>query len=700
MQKFWYNSPVKFFRFDSELNNVLDPQNVQDFGEIKPYTLEKGSIHRFLVPENNNDTAFTSGFELYVVSGFTKIKITSDVYILDGKIKYITFLCNYNLRGFMQLQRGNDVIYISNCVRFLDTTQSDKKQARIITRHNYNRQLFDFSPDNAWFVTNIPSYENGYYSMDAEISNERIGGVSTLQTAETYLDEVVNYEISADGNGDIITFIQSSLTNIEFYLNGTKRTATEKLDVDDMTMFAQMSLVNVKDKNGFNIKIDEDIVFSDLNLKDISLTPKDNSLTTKANFNTNNRISIELNNKFNINPLKKASIYKNGVLLGSKLGSQLTKSGNVLIINDTTLNHSDFILDTANYYILLEDGLIYSDFNKKFTITDPTFWNFGVTDNTQQLTFINWIEGGTQDKSGNDTQVSVNRSDADITSQWQYYDGSNFVNAINGNDVINYSFPLQNGLNQFRNIAVDNNTGVNYISNVLKYNKLVSPTLLSVSKIANDTARIIWNNNGIDYGVNGSTILQCSLDNGLNWVNIKTFNSGSSNANNTLDVTSTSLLGLPQNTTIKFRISNTGNTLVNIISNVIDLLWDVTSRIFIPPLSIIKDTLGHCSYELHVEGAPFQGYVITQTNIIQNVKRISASFSSIGNDIPPNFDPVKTSVAIVNIPIGVYLININVSVIGITTTKDVFGRATVGYSFTPNLDDSICLQYAENIIPS
>ena len=67
MQKFWYNSPVKFYRIDSDFDDVLNPQNVQSFGEIKPYILEKGVLHRFLIPEHNNETDFHSNFDLYVV---------------------------------------------------------------------------------------------------------------------------------------------------------------------------------------------------------------------------------------------------------------------------------------------------------------------------------------------------------------------------------------------------------------------------------------------------------------------------------------------------------------------------------------------------------------------------------------------------------------------------------------------------------
>ena len=111
MQRFWYNSPVKFFRIESHFEDVLNPQNVQSFGEIKPYTLEKGVIHRFLIPEYNNETDFFDNFTLYVVSGFIKKEIICDVFIALDKIKYITFLCYESISGYLQLNYGSTILY-------------------------------------------------------------------------------------------------------------------------------------------------------------------------------------------------------------------------------------------------------------------------------------------------------------------------------------------------------------------------------------------------------------------------------------------------------------------------------------------------------------------------------------------------------------------------------------------------------------
>lgn len=691
MQRFWYNSPVKFFRVESDFEDVLNPQNVQSFGEIKPYTLEKGLIHRFLIPEYNNETDFFDNFTLYVVSGFIKKEIICDVFIAEDKIKYITFLCSESISGYLQLNYGNTILYKSNCIRFADTSQSDIKYARVITKHNYNRQLFDFEPENAYFVTNIPIYEDGDYRMEAEITNERIGGISTLQTKETYLDEVVNYELVANGNGDIINFVQSNLTNTEFYLNGTQRTSIDKLDVDDNGMFAKLKLVNVKDENGFNISIDEDVIFADLKLEVVSFTPPDNSFSAVANFNTENRISIELNNDFNLDPSKKASIYKDGTLLVSKLGSQLIKIGNTVIINDTSLNSSDFVLSEGDYYILLDDGLIYTDFGKSFSINDPTSWNFSITENTQQESFIEWIEGGTNDKFGNDTQVSTTISTGSgfISTQWQYFDGNDFINAVNGTDVQNYIFDVQNSLNQFRCIAIGS-IGIEYISNVLRYTKLITPTLKSVVKLSENTGRFVWNNNGIDYG-SGSAVFQVSTDNGLNWTNFQTLAVGTASTDNVVDISSLVLSSLPLNTSVKFRVVCSGNGLTNITSNVVDLIWQKTARIYITNKSISN---GASSFMLHVEDADFNGYIILKGRKDAEAKAASVKFMPINEllNIPLTSDEEEgvSRVLNTNITQGVYSYTIKVNGVSMVPGLSAGVNGYIYFSFTPNSQDAIC----------
>lgn len=530
MQRFWYNCPVKFFRIESEFEDVLNPQNIQVFGESKPYTLEKGVLHRFLLPEYNNETDFSDNFTLYVNTTSGKVQIPCDVFIKEGKIKYITFISSQNLIGSLELFYYTTLVYKSNCIRFTDTIHSDVKQARVITKHNYNRQLFDFEPENAWFVTNLPIYEDGVYGMDAEISNERIGGNSTLQTKETHLDEVVSYEIGAYGNGDIINFIQVNVTNTEFFLNGTKRTSIDKIEVDDNSIYGKVKLVNVKDDYGFNITIDETQVFSDLDIVDINRMPADKSINTIDNIAiSNNQISITFNKSFVIQNGKTARIYRNNILTYTKLSNDMISNSNVLIINDTDINSSDLVLDIAEYRVELDAGIVQSVFGRQnLAITD---WTFEVADNTQTEDFITWIEGGKQDKVGNDNQASVTISTGSgfTSTQWQYFDGSNFVDTISG-DGQNYIFSLNNGVNLFRNVAVGVG-GVLFISNVLQYNKSVIPTLKSVVKLNSNSARFVWNNNGIDYG-SGNTIFQLSNDNGLNWQNFYTDNPGSISSDN------------------------------------------------------------------------------------------------------------------------------------------------------------------------
>lgn len=694
MQKFWYNSTVKFFRVESEFNDPLNPQNIQFFGSIKPIILEVGAIQRFLFPNDNNTVVNSQEHYLYIVDEFGKrTQLPCDVNVVDGKAKYITFQSDEAISGTLQLfDLNDDLIYYSNCIQFINTEifGVGVKYARIVTKHNFNRQLFDFSDEKAYFVTNLPIYEIGNYGMDADISNERIGGNSTLATKETYLDEVTRYEIKIGGNPDYVNFLQSSVTNIEFYINGTKRTSAEQIEVDDNNSLGQISFTNQKDSYGYNITIDEDVIFSDLNIDVINLFPENLSVTTESNISIlNNKISVTFSKFFNIQPNKQARIYKDGVLVHTKPSSNMYQLDNTLIINDTD-RVNDLVLTEGEYNIVLDSGIVKTGFNRT---NNQITWGFKISENTQTLDFIQWIEGGKQDKIGDDEQVSVYRNDSGYDFQWQYFDGNNFIDSPSG-ETQTYIFNLNNGLNQFRNIAIDDN-GVTYISNILNYTKSIVPTLKSVTKLNNNSARVIWNNNGIDYG-QGSVIFQVSTDNGLNWQNYFTDVPGNPSIDNNIITFSNVLANLPENTVIKFRLINSGNGLTNQISNIIDLIWAKTANITIPASSVISDTNGNVSYQLVVADAPFVGFVITSGEKLENVKILNSVFNEFGDTISmtTNGGNSQSKVSSITIPIGTYPCNIALTAVANLSSSLMEAISTIGYSLTPNITDSICSQTA------
>lgn len=702
MQKFWYNSTVKFFRSESQFYDVLNPQNVQFFGSVKPIILEVGAIQRFLFPDDNNTVNNSLDFYLYVVDEFGKqTQIPCDVKVVDSKVKYITFQCDESISGTLHLFDFEfNLIYYSNCVQFINTEifSVGVKYARVITKHNYKRQLFDFTEDKTYFVTNLPMYEIGNYGMDAEISNERIAGNSTLAPKETYLDEVSRYEIKMNGNPDYVNFLQSSVTNIDFYLNGTKRTSTEQMEVDDNNTLGQISFTNQKDFNGYNITIDEEFVFSDLNIVEENRFPVNQSVNTEANISIlNNRISVTFNKVFVIQPNREAKIYKDGVLVYTKSSNNMYSDNYTLIINDTLLNSSDLVLTEGDYIVVLDSEIVKTGFGK--TNLQISNWTFQISENTQTANFAIWIEGGNQDKVGNDTQVSttldLNTAPIDlINTQWQHFDGNNWIDAVLGDLSDYYIFTLQNGLNQFRNVATDVNS-IQYISNVLNYTKSITPTLISVTKLNSNSGRFVWNNNGIDYG-SGSTVFQLSTDNGLNWQNFYTDVPGTPNTDNSLDINSNILSTVPDNTIVKFRIVNSGNGLVNITSNVVELIWTKTANIYITNIQKLSDN--SISYILNVEGSIFNGYVITSVYKGFNTNVVNCDVTQFGDNIAySNIDTSK--IKSISINPGIYPCNIKSQLIPSDINEEAYSQAFIGYSLTPIETNSSIYVWVDSFNP-
>lgn len=266
MQYFWYHSPVRFYRTQEELQDMTNPQNTQYFGSVgNPYPLEAGELHRFLIPNHNNEiidpiiddefTMWCGGQQIGCEFGF-----------IGTKLFRVTFASSQYISGQLEIRRGGDTMYWSNCVRFVDSTDADgRKFIRIATKHYYNRGLFAFDGTSYdWIITNLPAYCLGMFTVDAEISNARIGGNNSLKTRETYIDEIVSYEFLSEGDANILAFIQVHVTNNHFFIDGTKRTAVDKLDADEFAMSGRMRFANVKNPDGFNVTFDDEQIFDDV----------------------------------------------------------------------------------------------------------------------------------------------------------------------------------------------------------------------------------------------------------------------------------------------------------------------------------------------------------------------------------------------------------------------------------------------------
>ena len=289
MHKFWYHSPVRFYRTLAELQDMKNPQNTQYFGEKNPYPLELGDFHRYLIP-NYQNTVASSDLSIWVVNEKKALKILGVFNVEGGKLKYITFKSKIAISGRLEIRDSdNNTIFYSNCIQFLDSTDNEgRKFIRIATKHTYNRNLFDYSNPKAYILTSLPAYCLGISSVEADINNSRTGGISTLRTRETFLDEIVDYEFTASGDSNILNFIQVHATNNEFYIDETKRTSVEKLDKDEFSMFGKVKFTNVKDNLGLNKILDYKDILQDI----YTMVLGDNSGTIVYANNNNQLIGL------------------------------------------------------------------------------------------------------------------------------------------------------------------------------------------------------------------------------------------------------------------------------------------------------------------------------------------------------------------------------------------------------------------------
>ena len=128
-----------------------------------------------------------------------------------------------------------------------------------------------------------------------------------------------------------------------------------------------------------------------------------------------------------------------------------------------------------------------------------------------------------------------------------------------------------------------------------------APTLSDVVVNVNGSVTYTWNNNGISY-TSGTTQLQISYDGGANYVTIANVSPISSPQTVTSSVFD--LVSNGQN--VKFRIINTGGYCTNVISNVLDRIYNKPSKLTI---ANIVDTDGQSCFDLIVENDTFEGFV-------------------------------------------------------------------------------------------
>ena len=176
----------------------------------------------------------------------------------------------------------------------------------------------------------------------------------------------------------------------------------------------------------------------------------------------------------------------------------------------------------------------------------------------------------------------------------------------------------------------------------------VAPTLNNVAFVNNSTVLYDWNNNGVDYGVSGSIILEVSTNGGASYVAV---GSVSPNASPTT-VTSPILNSITNGSSVKFRITANGGACVSQSSNVITLTWNKITEL---SMQITSTENGRTGYELNVLYGDFTGKIKHIGTNSDNVLDTDVTINGLPSLISYNFSlPSYLNIQDISIPEGVY----------------------------------------------
>ena len=490
----------------AELQDMKNPQNTQYFGDFRPYPLELNDFHRFIIPNFQNTVANDNVF-FYVVNDEETYLISGIAKVVDGILKYVTFSSSKAISGRIEIRDSNNVtLFYSNCIEFLDSThENGRKFVKVATKHTYNRNLFDFQSPNAWIITNLPAYSLGLNSVEAEINNARTGGISTLKTRETYIDELTEYEFISGGDSNVLNFIQVHVTNNEFYIDDTKRTSIDKIDRDEFSISGNIKLTNVKDKNGFNIFIDPNIlndiydsIYADNITYNFTYSHEPENDTDAGNWFLSNLLYNNYHNPFGIIydcdlKFQIKSVPAKGFLANNTtrvpygiddIISYCDKDELVYFPNgfDNDLGVSGNYIETFTYKIIDQGDRIGRLITHTFNMTDSAAPEIDIS------VSILWGDDTSAPKSGNLGSISVKLAslvfdplDPIVTQTWEIFDGTDWVfYKTKTTDTETFDLTLME--NKIR-LKVISQFGEEATSNNLIYEKVSSADIYITDKV-------------------------------------------------------------------------------------------------------------------------------------------------------------------------------------------------------------------------
>ena len=494
---------------------MSNPQNSQYYGDFRPYPLELNDFHRYIIP-NYQNTVVNDNLSIYVVNENETYFLQAVCKVTDGILKYVTFKSTKAIKGRLEIRDSdNQTLFYTNCIEFLDSTdENGRKFVRIATKHTYNRNLFDYQDPNAWILTNLPAYCLGLNSVEAEINNARTGGISTLKTRETFIDEIADYEFISAGDSNILNFVQVHVTNNQFFLDQTKRTSIDKIDRDEFSISGKIKFTNVKDILGFNIPIDyeeiiDDIfesIYADNVTYNLVYSHLPENTTNEGDWFLSNLLYINYHNPFGIIyncalQFKIISVPIKGFLANNTtrqiyaindLISYCDKDELVYFPNgfDNDLGVVGNYIENFSYKIVDQDGRIGRLITHTFNMTDSAAPEIDLS------VSIAWSDDTSAPKTGNDGLMNVklvslvsDPLDPILTQEWQTFDGTTW-NFYKTKTTDAETFDITLIENKIRLKVVSTYGEIAYSNNLI-YTKTSSTNIFITDRVPNFATGII-----------------------------------------------------------------------------------------------------------------------------------------------------------------------------------------------------------------
>ena len=348
-------------------------------------------------------------------------------------------------------------------------------------------------------VSIFPSFFFFLNSVEAEINNARTGGNSTLKTRETYIDELTEYEFIAGGDSNVLNFIQVHVTNDEFYIDETKRTSIDKIDRDEFSISGKIKLTNVKDKNGFNIPLNPEIIidiydsiYADNVTYSFTYSHEPIDTTNEGQWFLTNLLFNNYHNTFGITydcdlKIKLFGIPVKG-FLANNLTRQIYKVGDIISYCekdklvyfpngfDNDLGVTGNYIELFTYKIIDQEDRIGRLISHTISMTDSAVEPIDIS------VAISWLDLTSTPKTGNLANITVkvaslvfDPSDPVITKEWDIFNGTDWVfykNYTADLEEIALSF-LENKI-RFKAVT---QFGVEAYSNILQYTKSITANI-------------------------------------------------------------------------------------------------------------------------------------------------------------------------------------------------------------------------------